>query len=441
MRPEPPLTSPQTSTQTAPSYAAPAAAPEPDAEGLGFALPPPTKVSRRATVLSLAALGLTLAGAFWAGYAPRQRAARERVARAQEAGQLRVLVLRPRVGASTRAVTLPGTLRALEETVIAARASGYLHRWYVDLGDAVTEGQHLADIETPELDQEQNQARATLAQATATLAQVRAAQALAALEQARATRMQREGSISQQEFDQRSAAARVAEANVGVAEAAVSAQRANLQRVSQLRQFSRVVAPFAGTITARMAERGALVSASAGTPLFRLGAMQTLRVMVQAPQDVAPSMRAGLEARVSVREFPARVFVGAVTRTAGALDPSTRTLPVEVRLNNADGALLAGMYAEAALTLTTPFRVFELPTTAVYTDAAGVRVATVSADGRVHLVPVRIVRDTGATVQIAEGLDGTERVAQLASVDLTEGRRVDAVDAPPAEQGAAQRAR
>jgi RND family efflux transporter MFP subunit len=184
-------------------------------------------------------------------------------------------------------------------------------------------------------------------------------------------------------------------------------------------------------VTTREAQRGALVTAGNATPLFKIAATDLVRVFVQVPQDLAPSVRNGLDAHVTVREYAARVFDGKVAHAAGALDPATRTMNTEVRVPNADGALFAGMYAQVSLTLPVPHTIYELPATALVTDAKGVRVVTVTPEGTLKLVKVVVERDTGPSVQIASGLEATDRVVKLASADLTDGRPVDVVQAAP----------
>ncbi len=161
------------------------------------------------------------------------------------------------------------------------------------------------------------------------------------------------------------------------------------------------------------------------TPLFKLASIDTVRVMVQVPQDVAPSVQTTLPAKVTVREYAGRVFDGIIAHTAGALDDSARTMSVEVRVPNADGKLLTGMYAQVALTLPTPHRLYEIPVTALYSDSRGTRVATVGANNKVVMKAVGIERDTGQTLQISAGLDGSERIVKLANAGLTDGSAVE----------------
>ena len=207
-----------------------------------------------------------------------------------------------------------------------------------------------------------------------------------------------------------------------------------MRRLTDLQQFSKVTAPFAGTITSRSIDRGSLVTAGNATPLFRVAATDTVRVFVQVPQDVAPNVSVGGPAKVTIREFAGRVFEGRVARTAGALDPVTRTLNTEIRVPNPEGTLLAGMYAEVSLNLSAPRQVFEIPATALLSDAQGLRVALVTPQNTLHLQPITIERDLGASLQIGSGLSGNDRLVQIAGADLSEGQKVEplAVKAPPA---------
>ena len=396
-------------------------------DDLGFDLPAPAVLTRsRALVVGAVALAL-LGAAFAAVYVPSRtaRASLEASTLSTDRAVMRVEVVTPKAGASDRAIALPGSVQPLEETTLYARASGFTRRWLVDIGDKVNEGQLLAEIETPELDQEQAQARAQLAQAEASVLQARANRDFSRTNLVRYVGLTKEGLASQQDLDQKKAQAEVDEANVNVAAAAVSAQQANLQRLAQLKSFARVTAPFAGTVTARWIERGALVSPGNATPLFKIAALDPVRVFIQVPQDVAPSVRADVPAKVTIREYAGRAFDGRVVRSAGALDAATRTMNTEVRVPNPRGELMAGMYAQVALTLPSSHRVFEVPVTALQSDARGTRVAVVDAEGKVKLVPVVVERDTGAAVEVSSGLDGTERVIKLASAELADGKRVD----------------
>jgi RND family efflux transporter MFP subunit len=410
------------------------------ADDLGFDLPEPAKVSRT-RALAIAALVLVLgAGAFAFGWWPKHRARGElqTESRAAASTATRVQVVRPKINASDRAVGLPGSIQPEEETVIYARASGYVSRWDVDIGDQVKQDQLLVEIETPELDQQLLQARAQLAQADAGLLQSKANADFSRVSLQRSEQLLQNGLASGQDHDKAKAQAAVDQANIAVAEANIAAHRAEIQRLNQLKGFAKVKAPFAGTIIARNVERGALVSAGTGNPLFRLAATGVVRVVVQVPQNVAPGVKAEMNAKVTVREFPGRTFEGRVSQAAGALDPATRTMLTVVRVANPERTLLAGMYAEVAFTLPTPHKVVELPATAMLNDARGLRVAVVDPDNRIRIVPVTVERDTGATIELASGLEGDERVVALASPDLVDGLQVDVVEAAlPAVSGAA----
>jgi RND family efflux transporter MFP subunit len=401
--------------------------PAPHEADLGFDLPAPASISRsRALVLGVCAL-VVLGGAFAFGYLPRRA---ERLALADAAGVgestlPRVDVVAPKEGSSDRAISLPGSVQPLEETTIYARASGYVRKWYVDIGDKVKEGQLLVELDTPELDQELDQARAQLTQVQAALVQSKANRELSQANLQRYKQLAPSGVVSMAELDQRQAMAQVDEASVNVADANIAAQMANIRRLSQLKSFARVTAPFGGTVTQRTVETGALVSAGNGQPMYKVASMDPARVFVQVPQDMAPGVRSGVSATVSVREYPGRTFTGTVARAAGELDSATRTMNTEVRVANPDTALIAGMYAQVAFTLPSPHRVFEVPSSAIASDAHGSRVAVVTEDSEIKLVPVVIERDTGPTVEIASGLVGTERVVKLASAQLTDGRRVE----------------
>lgn len=413
-------------TDRASEKPAPTDAPTAD---LGFALPEPAKLSRgRALTLSAVAV-LVLGGAFVLAQRPRSAARAEIEAQAQQTASAvpRLTVVPPKLVSSDRSIKMPASIQPLEEAVIYARANGYIGRWLVDLGDKVKADQLLAEVEVPELNQELSQGRAALAKARANKLQAEAGKSLATSKFDRTGKLVSAGVGTQQELEQAQAESAVGDANVHLAQAGIESELANIRRLSDLQQFSKVTAPFAGTITARMIDRGSLVTAGNATPLFRLAATDTVRVFVQLPQDVASGVFVGAPAKVTVRELTGRVFEGKVARTAGALDPATRTLNTEIRLPNEDGKLLAGMYAEVALNLSAPRQVYEIPATALLTDAQGLRVALVQPNNTVHLQPVSIERDLGPTLQVSNGLTGNERLVQIAGAELTEGQKVEPV--------------
>jgi RND family efflux transporter MFP subunit len=243
---------------------------------------------------------------------------------------------------------------------------------------------------------------------------------------------------SRQTNDQAHAQVKVWEANVAAAKADVEASEANVRQLLQLVSFGRVVAPFDGRITQRNIDVGSLVSAGAasattgGQPLFRIEANEPIRVFLQIPQAFALSVKEGEAATVSIRQLQARRFEGHVTRTAGTIDPTSRTLNVEIDVPNPKGELLPGMFADVTIAVAVAHRVVRVPSSAVITDARGVRVATVDGNGQVHLVAVVRGLDNGSEIDLIDGLSGGEQVIATPGGDVTDGMRVEAVTAPPA---------
>ena len=394
-------------------------------EDLGFDLPEPRRLSTtRALAIAVMAL-VVLGAAFLLAWLPKRSAQRELATstKTNDSAALRVQVVMPKVKSSDRSLALPASVQPLEETVVYPRSNGYVTKWVVDIGDKVKEGALLAEIDQPEIDQQLDQARAQLVQAQAGLVQSTANRDYSTTTLDRYKKLAPEGVASQQELDQKQAQSQVDEANVKVAHAAIEAQQANVRRLSQMKSWGHITAPFAGTVSSRTVERGALVSPT--TPLFKISATDPVRVFVQVPQDVAPSVRSDVPAKVTVREYAGRVFEGKVTRSSGSLDPTSRTMNTEIRVPNPNGELLGGMYATVALTLPSPHRVFEIPATAVMNDAKGLRVAVIGPDDKVHLVTVVVERDTGPTIELATGVSERDRVVKLGSAELIEGRQVE----------------
>jgi membrane fusion protein, multidrug efflux system len=401
----------------------------PDASDLGFDLPPPAKVSPgRAAVFVLAGVGV-IAGAFLFGWLPKRHARQEIEAstKAAAVGVLRVDVVTPKILASDRSMVLPGTVSPLEEAAIRTRANGYVRQRFVDIGDKVEAGTLLVEVDTPELDQQLQQARAQLAQAKAALTHAQATRDYSKSSLERREKLAPAGVTSQDEVEKSRSEAAVAEANIAVAQANLEAQDANVRRLVQEKSFARVVAPFSGTIIARSVEKGALVNPT--VQLFKIATVDPMRVLIEVPQDVAPSVKNDVAASVSVREFAGRKFEGKVARFASALDAQSRTMTTVVHVPNPKGELLAGMYARVEITLPLPHRVLEVPSTALLTDAQGTRIAIIGPDSRIHLAPIVIERDTGPTIQIATGITETDRIVKIASAELVDGRQVE-VTAP-----------
>src|SRR2546428_2547213 len=429
--------------------------------------------------------GLLIGTAFLAvlvviGIVPRLRQNAELVAAstAPDAGLVQVSVIAPKRADGPIHLVLPSNIQAIEEAAIYARTSGYVRERYVDIGDRVAAGKALAQIDTPELDQELSQARAALAQTRSGLAQAQASftQARANLQHARATvdqsqanetfagataqrfiRLEREELVAHQDADEKRtafAAARAAtaaahanvdamEANVGALEASVGAARANVaaneanvQRLLTVQSFQKLEAPFAGIVTARGIDRGALITSGSGpraSPLFRVARVENLRIFVNVPQTFVRAIATGQEARILVPEYPQRSFVGRVASTAGALDPTSRTLLTEVRLRNDDGALMPGMYAQVKFSVPPSDDVWVVPATAIVTRAAGSQVVAVRGDGSVKYLGVQLGRDLGQSVEIVSGLGGQERLARKPPDGLKEGRRVTLPEPQPSQ--------
>ncbi len=401
---------------------------------LDFELPSAPKVSVTRIAFISSIFVVVLGAAFALAYVPRHLQKNQLAVDTQQAseGHLRVEVVTPTLAASDRALTLPGSVQALEETTLFPQTGGYVRTWKVDLGDKVSKGQLLVEIDTPELDQQIQQAAAQLAEAKAKIEQAKANSSLAKVNLERYEKLTPEGVTSQADLEQKKAQAEVGASSVTVAEATVAAEQANLRRLSQQKGFARVAAPFDGTITKRWVERGALVSAGTANPLYRVSATDPARVFIQIPQDIAPSIAVGIAAKVLVREFPGRGFDGFVARSSGALDSTSRTMLTEVRVPNPTSDLLPGIFAQIALTLPVPHRVLEIPGTALITDAHGVRVAVVTADDTIVMTDVVIERDDGAVIQIASGLLPDERVVKNASSQLVDGLVVEPRLAAPA---------
>jgi membrane fusion protein (multidrug efflux system) len=403
-------------------------------DDLGFSLPPPARVSATAGIaLGIACLALLVA-IFLLGYLPRRDAKQELTKNMAESGKAvaTVEVIAPKLLESTRELSLPGSIQAAAETVLYPRASGYIEQFSADIGDRVKEGQLLAVIETPELDQQLDAAKAQLIASEAALAQSKANHEYSLTSLERYKRLRPAGVASQQELDQRQSEALVSDANVNAAAAAVEVQRAEIRRLTRLKSFTRVTAPFAGMITQRTIDRGSLVTTGNASPMFRLIVTDPVRVFLQVPQDVAPGVRANTPAKISIREYPGRFFEGNVSRASFALDSQTRTMTVEVRVPNPKGEILVGMYSQVLLSLPVPHTTYEIPSTALYNDASGLRVAVVEANDTLRFAKIVIERDTGATLQVASGLNPGDRVVRLASASLQQGVHVKVRQVKPA---------
>ena len=363
---------------------------------------------------------LALAVVFFAGILPRLRATAALGSRAAASARPVVNVVVARVSSARSEITLPAAIEALQDTPIYARTTGYIASWSADIGDRVKAGQVLAVIDGPDLDQELNQARATLAQAKANLE-------LARISADRWKDLGKQNAVAQQDVDQKVA-------DYAAGQAGVTAAQAAVDRLSQLKDFQQVTAPYDGVVSARNAQVGALINAGAGIEIFHIAETDILRVFVSVPQSYVRSIRKGLGADVLVPEFPGRVFHGEVARFSSSLDSASRTLLTEVRLANPKGELFPGMFGEVRFAFQAPQPAILLPSNAAVIAAAGTLVATVDASDRIHLVPVTLGRDFGSQIEIVAGLEPGTRVVAKQSDSLVEGLEVTPVETEDARK-------
>jgi RND family efflux transporter MFP subunit len=368
--------------------------------------------SRSARLAVLVVLVLLIAGAF-----ALMRRLTERHALAKETESLAVptvSVMKPGIEPTSDELVLPAQLQPYVESAIFARTNGYLLRWTRDIGSHVKKGDLLAEIDTPEVDQELSQAKASRQQIEAQLQ-------LAKSTAERWTNLRKTDSVSQQEADQQVSAYAQAQANLAAA-------NANVRRLEQLESFKRVYAPFDGVITRRNTDVGALISAGSNTQgkeLFDIAQFDPLRVYVNVPQINSPSIRRGMPAYIDLREFPGQKFTGKIVRTADAIDPGTRTLLTEVDVPNKDGRLLPGSYAQVHFAVPVQTTRISVPVNALLFRSEGPRVAVVGTDSKVHLKPVMIGRDFGTKVEILDGLQATDQIVVNPADSLEEGQQVN----------------
>jgi RND family efflux transporter MFP subunit len=370
----------------------------------------PAPKSGRLALLVLAIL--LLAGGFTLA-----RRFTERGALAKETEKLAIPtvgVTRPSMEPASDQMVLPAQLQAYVESAIFARTNGYLLRWTKDIGSHVNKGELLAEIDTPEIDQELSQAKAARQQ---TEAQLQLAKSTAE----RWTNLRKTDSVSQQEADQQASAYTQAQANFAAADA-------NVRRLQQLESFKHVYSPISGVITRRNTDVGALITAgSTGQTreLFDVAQVDPLRVFVSVPQMNAPAIRTGLPAYIELREYPGQKFSGKVVRTADAIDPATRTLLTEIDVPNHDGRLLPGSYAEVHFAVPIQTSRMSVPVNVILFRPEGPRVAVVGSDRKVHLKAISIGRDFGTKVEILGGLDSTDQIVVNPADSLEDGQEVN----------------
>jgi RND family efflux transporter MFP subunit len=414
------------------------------------ALSHPVRPSSKALV-GLVLVGIVLLGlAFVLGYLPRQRRELQLVAEAdahKESLPEVSFAVASRAEASGTLV-LPGNIQPVTEAPILARAEGYVKTRYVDIGDRVTAGQLLAEIEAPDLDQQVRQAQASVQQAqadlersTAALEQGKANESLAQVTATRWDNLARRGVVSKQENDQYQAQYQAQAANVRALDRSVAASRgslaalqANVARLSDLQNYLKVRAPFAGVVTLRNVDTGALVNAGS-TLLFRIAQTNLLRTYLNVPQSSASDVHVGQQAFLNTAELPDRKFPGAVTRTANSLDPATRTLLAEVQVQNSDGRLMPGMYVQVDLNLPRKDPPLLIPGDTLVTRPEGTLVALLSANDTVHFQHIKVGRDFGDRIEVLSGLQGGERAIVNPNDSVQEGVKVHPI---PAGAGASR---
>ncbi len=323
-------------------------------------------------------------------------------------------VIQPATEPADEELTLPAQLRAYVESSIYSRTNGYLLRWTRDIGSHVNKGELLAEIDTPEVDQELSQAKASRQQIEAQLQ-------LAKVSAERWSNLRKTDAVSQQEADQQTSAYQQAQANLAAAEA-------NVRRLEQLESFKHIYAPISGVIIRRNTDVGALITAGntgQNRELFAVAQVDPLRVYVNVPQLDAPSIRAGMPATIELQEFPGKKFTGKVVRTADAIDPATRTLLTEIDVPNKSGQLLPGAYAQVHFAVPVQTVRVTIPVNALLFRGEGPRVAVVGPDKKVHLKQVMIGRDFGTKVEILGGIDVSDQIVVNPADSLEDGQQVN----------------
>lgn len=370
-------------------------------------------MSERGNDRSLKVAGIVAAvcalGIAGAGIASRQHNERELAQQTAAASTPIVSVIRPKAASASGDLTLPATLQALNSAPIYARTSGYVRKWFADIGQPVRAGQVLAVLDAPEVDQQ-------LVAAEADLQTARANQQLAATTAVRWKNMLAKDAVSKQETDEK----------VGdfTAKAAVTrAAAANVNRLRFTQGFTRLVAPFSGIVTTRSTEIGQLVTAgSAGaTPLFTVADVSRMRVFVHVPQSYSAQIHPGMHVSLSLPEYAGRTFDATLVRSSGAVDPSSGTVLVELQALNGGRELKPGAYAQASFPLAGAGGTVSLPASALITNKEGTQVAVVGPNGHALLRTVTLGRDLGSTVEITAGLSRSDRVIDSPPDSLQSG--------------------
>jgi RND family efflux transporter MFP subunit len=345
------------------------------------------------------------------GILPRRSAEAALAQHTQTAAPPYVTALPPKPGEPVDNFVLPGNVTAFTDSPIYARTSGYLVRWYFDLGAHVKKGDLLAVIATPELDQQLAQARADLATAEANANNAKT-------QADRYTGLVDANAVSRQDTD-------TFVNQAASTSAAVRSAQANVQRLMELQSFEKVYAPFDGVVTARSIDTGQLINQGAANELFHMQALQVLRVYTNVPQVYSPAAKIGSKIDITFPERPGKTYQGTLVRTSSAIDPVSRTLLVELDLNNRNGELLPGSLAQVHFKTAAVRQTFIIPVSALIFRRQGLQVATLVDGNKAHLVPVVIGEDDGASAQIISGLNAGDRVIQDPPDSIIEGEKVN----------------
>jgi RND family efflux transporter MFP subunit len=357
-------------------------------------------------------VAIIVAGIVVMGVVPRLRAKSALKTETRDLAIPTVVVIHPKRGDPQQEIVLPGNMLAFEDAPIFARTNGYLKKWYVDIGGHVKAGQLLADIETPEVDQQLLVARADLNTAEANLN-------LSKITADRFDGLKNTDSVSKQDVDN-------AHGDFEAKKATVAAAQSNVRRLEETQKFNKIYAPFEGIITARNTDIGQLIDSGSGgaaREMFHIQSTRVLRVYINVPQQYSQAAKPGLTADLTLAEFPGRRFKGQLVRTANAIQQSSRTLLVEVDVNNATGELFPGSYTEVHLKLPETVPTFILPVNTLIFRAQGLQIATVQ-DGKATLVPIVLGRDFGSEVEVVSGLSGQENVMVNPPDSLVDGEQV-----------------
>jgi RND family efflux transporter MFP subunit len=393
--------------------------------GSGSSSVPPARGSSRGLLIGLLVL-VFVALVVAAGILPRLKARAALKTETIDLATPTVNVMHPKQGAPHQELILPGNMQAFTDSPIFARTNGYLKKWYVDIGAHVKNGQLLADIDTPEVDQQLQQARANLntAQANYRLSQITAN---------RYQDLKNTDSVAKQDVDN-------AVGDFQAKAAMVASAEYQVKYLEQLESFKEIYAPFDGVITARNTDIGALITAGSaggvGTQLFHISAVRTLRVYVNVPQQYSQDTKPGLPADITLQEFPGRRFKGTLVRTANSIDLSTRTLLVEVDVENPTGELFPGAYGSVHLKLPSDIPTFIIPVSALIFRAQGLQVATVGPNNRAQLVAITLGRDFGNEVEVISGFSAQDSVVINPPDSIISGEEIRV--APAGQAGAAK---